>query len=247
MTAHFLAVALLLGAPKSPATREAERLAKKSIVEYNVGDFEAALADVTRAYKLDPVPGLLYNLAQCHRALHHWEKAEFFYRGYLREKPEASNRPTVEALVQEMVAKQQAPGEAPPEISATPPSTVVVEQNGSDKALAPAQEPTPVPLVMVPDTLSTSVEPAVEGRAVPSTHSHTLAYVLGGVGVAGFVLAGVSAGELLSYQSYRDSLPKNPSYGSFESRANTAQVFNVLIYVGVGLLAGGTGGALITW
>ena len=57
-------------------SKEAERLVKQSIVEYNVGDFDAALADVTKAYKLRPAPALLFNIGQCHRALHNWEKAQ---------------------------------------------------------------------------------------------------------------------------------------------------------------------------
>jgi tetratricopeptide (TPR) repeat protein len=91
-----------LGATSPDAAAEAKQLARRSIVEYNGGDFEKALTDVKRAYDLDPAPGLLYNLGQCHRALHHWEQAEFFFKGYLRGRPGAANRTAVRALVDEM-------------------------------------------------------------------------------------------------------------------------------------------------
>jgi len=117
----LLVLALTVAAPKTAADKEAEKLARQSMLEYNVGDFTQALADATEAYRLAPRPGLLFNLGQCHRALHHWEQAEFFYRGYLREKPEAENREPVELLIREMVTKQQA--EAAPAQPAAPLAT----------------------------------------------------------------------------------------------------------------------------
>ena len=244
----LLVLVLALAAPKSPAAKEAERLAKQSMVEYNVGDFDNALDDVTKAYKLDPVPGLLFNLAQCHRALHHWEKAEFFYRGYLREKPSASNRPAVEELIKDMVAKQrEAPSPPPPAISATPPSSVTVTQS-------PLVAATPAPMVLTADNQRTSTEPTVEGRAQPTDHSRALSYSLMGVAGAGAVLTGVSGGFLIDYQSYRSGLASgaskataNGSYATFESKSNTASIFNVLLYVGIGVFVGGLGGAVLTW
>jgi tetratricopeptide (TPR) repeat protein len=244
----LLALAIALSAPKDPSAKEAERLAKKSIVEYNVGDFDQALADVTKAYKLDPLPGLLYNLAQCHRALHHWEKAEFFYRGYLREKPDAQNRPAVDELIKEMVDKQREATAAapPPPLSATPPATVTMSQSAPP---TPPASTTTVPLVVTPDTQRISVEPTVEGRAEPANHSRALAYTLTGVAGAGAVLAGVSAGVLIDYQSYRSGLTPGTTVqaSQFDSKTNTAQIFNVLLYVGIGIAVGGLGGAVLTW
>src|SRR3974390_1169709 len=138
---HALLLALAVAATPS-ATKEAERLFRQSNIEFNAGDFEKALRDATQAYELDPKPGFLYNLGQCHKALHHWERAEFFYRGYLREKPDASNRVAVEALIAQMVAKQKeeaaaAAGPAvPPPALATPVVPVVVV--GQEGAAAPA-------------------------------------------------------------------------------------------------------------
>jgi hypothetical protein len=73
-----------------------------------------------------------------------------------------------------------------------------------------------------------------------------------GVGVAGLILTGISAGELISYQAYRNDLTTcqtncTVNYQTFESRGNTATIFNVLIYVGAGIALGGLGGAALTW
>jgi len=90
-----------------PPAESGAALAHRSMVEYDAGEFDKALADATRAYELDPRPELLFNLGQCHRALGHWQQAEFFYRGFLRQRPDSEARAKVEKLVDKMVAKQQ--------------------------------------------------------------------------------------------------------------------------------------------
>lgn len=80
--------------------------------DYKLGKFTEALDEYARAYALYPAPALLFNLGQCHRNLKNWERAVFFYEGYLRESPaDAPNRAVVEDLLTEArgeLAKQQA-------------------------------------------------------------------------------------------------------------------------------------------
>ena len=201
MTALFLAV-LLSVSPSAHA--EAERLAKQSITDYNVGDFKAALEEATRAYKLDPIPAILYNLGQVHRALHNWERAEFFYRGYLRGQPAAPNRAAVEKLIEEMEAKQAATAQP-----VSPPTTITV----TPRPVAPVPPPpTQVPVVIengppVPPANSAPPPPAQQPRTIlaaepgannqaegaePVTKSHTASFILGAVAIAaaGFAVAG---------------------------------------------------------
>ncbi len=79
---------------------------------YKLGDFAKALDDYQQAYKLFPVPALLFNIGQCHRQLKQYERALFFFEGFLRDSaPNAPNRDVVEGLAAEMRAamtKQQA-------------------------------------------------------------------------------------------------------------------------------------------
>ncbi len=117
MTGPLLALAIASGAAMPPQTAEVRRLARQSILEYNAGDFDLALRDAKRAYEMSGAPALLFNLGQCHRALGHWKEAEFFYRGYLREKKDVRNRREVLALIANMEAKQAAP--PPPSPTAT--------------------------------------------------------------------------------------------------------------------------------
>jgi tetratricopeptide (TPR) repeat protein len=90
---------------------EAKAHVKVADTAFKLGRFDEALAEYAKAYELFPAPPLLFNLAQCHKNLKHWERAVFFFEGYLRERPEASNRSVVEDLIRESkeeLAKEQA-------------------------------------------------------------------------------------------------------------------------------------------
>jgi tetratricopeptide (TPR) repeat protein len=242
---HVLLLALALGAPPT-VNKEAQRYYNKSKIEYNAGEFEKALKDATEAYELEPAPGLLYNLGQCHRALHHWERAEFFYRGYLREKPDAPNREAVEALIAQMVARQQeeaavAGAALPPAAAAaggTAPAPVVpVILMAPEAAAAPAPKPI------------ASTQPALPSEAVQGKSSGgppAAFWWLGGSGVACAVVGTLFA---LGAQNQRNSDPttngvgNNPSlifhqaqYQQFGQANTSALLADGLFIVGGGLI-----------
>ncbi|MCP3135888.1 tetratricopeptide repeat protein [Pyxidicoccus xibeiensis] len=99
---------LLLGLPQ-PAraeTADAEVQARAHFAEgnmaYDVGDFSNALKSFTEAYRLKPLPGFLFNMAQCHRQLGQYSRAAFFYRRYLALAPDEDSAPDARELVAEM-------------------------------------------------------------------------------------------------------------------------------------------------
>ena len=97
-----------------------------------------------------------------------------------------------------------------------------------------------------------TAEPRPELASVASapSHSHALAYTLIGVAAAGVVLAGISTGEVVAYQSYRNAVSdgsQTASYSDFQARGNTANVFSALLFVGAGLAVAGAGGAVLAW
>jgi hypothetical protein len=61
-----------------------------------------ALVAFKRSYFSYDDPALLYNIAQCHRALQHNAIAVAFYRFYLRKAPDAQNRDEVERIISEL-------------------------------------------------------------------------------------------------------------------------------------------------
>ena len=95
------------GAPSAadPARRaQAKKLARQATRKYNAGLYREALEGYTRSYDTFPAPGLLFNIAQCHRGLGDHAAALRGYEAYLRERPDAPNR----ALVEELMAEEDA-------------------------------------------------------------------------------------------------------------------------------------------
>jgi tetratricopeptide (TPR) repeat protein len=85
--------------PKQRVER-ARKLYAKGRKAFNLGKFGHALDLFTKAYEKAQLPGFLYNIAQCHRFLGHYEKAIFFYQGYLRDNPGSPDRDLVRSLIE---------------------------------------------------------------------------------------------------------------------------------------------------
>jgi tetratricopeptide (TPR) repeat protein len=87
------------------AQDKAERAARahfqRAEKAFSLGKFEEALAGYEAAYEAKALPGLLFNIAQCHRNLGHHERAIFFYKRYLALDPDGPNRKMVEELIEE--------------------------------------------------------------------------------------------------------------------------------------------------
>jgi len=93
------------GAASRPPDKEARERFQRAELAFNVGKFSDALTEYQAAYEAKPLPGFLFNIAQCHRNLHNYEEAQFFYRRYLALAPDSADRATVEGLVAEMTRR----------------------------------------------------------------------------------------------------------------------------------------------
>ena len=106
-----LALGVLLGAAPARADDADTRAARKHFQRgeklFNLGRFDEALGQYEAAYERKPLPGFLYNIAQCHRNLGNYKQAIFGYRGYLRQVPDAANREAVLALIDELEDQQR--------------------------------------------------------------------------------------------------------------------------------------------
>ncbi len=108
MLTRKIALLIVLCANLNPAVTsadgskpEAKKVFREGQVEYKLGLFEQALDKFTKAYKLYPHPGFLFNIGQCHRELEDCEQAIFFFEQYLREKQKSKNRVLVMDLLAE--------------------------------------------------------------------------------------------------------------------------------------------------
>lgn len=114
-----LALGLAARAPAvaaQPAPADAKLVSRQHYDEataaYKLGHFEAALAGYEAAYQAFAAPAFLFNIAQCHLQLGRWDRAIFFFEGYLRELPQATNHALVEELIQEAERKRREADEA---------------------------------------------------------------------------------------------------------------------------------------
>lgn len=97
------------GAPspgEEPAILEARRLSDLARQAYDLGSFEQALSSYAEAYQHKPLPGFLFNIAQCHRQLGAWASASFFFGRFLDLQPDAANAELARSLKAEAEARQ---------------------------------------------------------------------------------------------------------------------------------------------
>ncbi len=250
----WLAAVLLVAAPclvavpafaADPAPlKEARTLTSQASVEYDVGHFDQALDLYTRAYERYPKPALLFDIGQCHRQLGHYERAIFFYQGYLRGLPQAPNRALVEKFIadsqQQLDAQRAAGTAAPPAADSTSP-------------VRPAPAPSPAPESAGAPTTSASDAAGAPPPAEP--HKASSVMQIAGLATAGtgVVLLGIAIAEGLQAQSLQNQVSQVSSQrGSWSSQAQSdydsgksaATVASVLYVSGAVVLAAG---AVITW
>ncbi len=111
------------------AADDPKKLFETATAEFNLGHYEKAAAMYEEIYKVTLEPVLLYNIAQAHRLGGDFDKAVFFYRGYLRAQPQAKNHGEVQRRIAELdeaIAAEKRRGQERP-----PNAPVVVEPRTS--------------------------------------------------------------------------------------------------------------------
>jgi tetratricopeptide (TPR) repeat protein len=107
----FVAVCLLLLAfvraahADDPAEKASKRHYERGQKLYNLQKFEEALEQYQKAFDAKPLPGFMFNIAQCQRNLGDYEAAIFSYKKFLQLEPESEKREKVEALIEELEQK----------------------------------------------------------------------------------------------------------------------------------------------
>src|SRR5882672_4871301 len=112
----------LLAAPAraddaSDANDKARQLYAEGKAEYDLGHITGALAKFEAAYRVKPVPALLFNIAQCHRLLGDLNSAAMTYRAFLRNDPNSPRAAQATELlhqVEEAMDRQRTAQQAPP-------------------------------------------------------------------------------------------------------------------------------------
>ncbi len=88
-----------LAQPSPAKLAKAEAFFKKGESQYNLGNWQEAIDLYKRAYEEVPIPDLLFNIGQAYRLWENCKQSVFFYKRYLANKPDASNRAEVEDFI----------------------------------------------------------------------------------------------------------------------------------------------------
>ena len=161
-----LALAIAAAVAASPAAfaatrkEQAKAEVEKAQLHYKLGRFQEALDAYTHAYELFAAPALLFNIGQCHKNLKNYERAIFFFEGYLRDEPHPANRRLAQELIAESSAElkkqenatsvpQPAPAMLPAPAVAAPVTTAAPRHAAvpapTQAVLVTASPPAPVP------------------------------------------------------------------------------------------------------
>jgi tetratricopeptide (TPR) repeat protein len=124
----------LPAAAQDAAVDEARAAFEAGQIAYGAGRFAEALSYFERAYELTEEPDLLYNVATVHDRLRHDEEALAAYRAYLEARPDAPDRPNIEARIRVLEEAIAADEQAPPvEASAVEASAVEASAEAAEE------------------------------------------------------------------------------------------------------------------
>jgi len=145
----LLLVALLCLAATAHAedknkAREAFRVGTQ---HFKLGEYEQALDSFKEAYRNFESPIFLFNIAQCERQLNHKQEAIRFYRQYLADATDATNRDEVQQIIaklQSALDAEHASAAKPPQGPPPPPAaTIAPPTPATNAAMLTASAPPP--------------------------------------------------------------------------------------------------------
>jgi tetratricopeptide (TPR) repeat protein len=254
--------ALLVAAPAradDEAKASARQHYERGVTQYNLGHFNAAIPEFEKAYELESVPVLLYNIAQAHRQLGNNERAIFFYRRYIEAAPKAANRADVERRIRELEEVVRKQGEA----KSKPPTQVEpiagdVGGGGRPGETASAASPA-VTAPPAASSLSAATTPSAASTAAPAATATTRSEEppaessgkgrrlrIGGIATAAAggacIVTGIVFGAMASSKS--DSVASATAFDPAADSAGRRDATLQWVFYGVGAAAVGAGAVL---
>ena len=184
------------------------------------GDYESAFRYFVESYELSAEPRMLFNLGSCSERMQRSADALGFYRRYLVEVPEASNRQFVEGRIRALetvIANTEAEAAAQAEARAE----AEAEQRG-------------------PEVERNAEATGPNRREAEGTP--TAAWAIIGVGGAAVIAGAVLLATGGAKRRDLDKAPEGASFADFEGHVSSA---NLQTGLGIGLLAAGLASATV--
>jgi tetratricopeptide (TPR) repeat protein len=181
-------------APAAANAAAARAHYQKGLRQYEVGNYEEALAEFRAAHLAKADPAFIYNAAQCLRRLGRSSESLLLYRRFLSLSPDSPNRSEVEKRIRELEA-QEASAERP-----APPPHVAARTEEL------RETPPPQPALASPPPIPAPQEPAARladgGPAHPAERRRWLPWT--GVAVTVALAGGAAAYGLAARGRYNE-------------------------------------------
>lgn len=208
-------------APADEQVTRAMAAYERGTQNYNLAQYEAALADFTEAASLYASPDFQYNIGLCYEKLGKYDEAIRAFSTYLRAKPEAEDRPNVENRIQTLQAELERR-----------------KREAEAQATAPAvTEPQPQPQPQPIEPTATDEPPSTTGRPLIIAGA-----ALAGVGVAVALGGGLAFGVAARKRSAAVEEVQtggNPEELSFDETRELHRAGRRFEGMQIGLAAGG--------
>jgi hypothetical protein len=150
------------------ATEQARMHYQEAQKQFDLGLWDAAVAEFTKAYELRPDPNFLYNMAQAYRRGGNARRAIDLYKNYLIKVPKSPQRAEVEERIQTL--QRQLDGEEREAKRTAPLAPLVTPEPAKDVSVPLAPPPAPSTADEVPasaDTKAAASAPADPTPTVP--------------------------------------------------------------------------------
>jgi len=228
-----LALGLTLARPAhaQPTKAEARAVYAKGKAAYERGEYDVALSYFEQAYRLSPLPALLFNMAQAHRLSgpEHCQQALDLYRKYVVADPEAKNRAEAIERIDEM-QKCAARAESEKKSLPSPSRAEPMAASDAERNSVPPVRPAPSTPAVKPSR--TAIDSRSRRARSPAPIIVTGASAA--IGVAGVILY---ARARAKYDEVEKSCPCPP--GAFSDWETLTSVSYALMAVGaVGTVSG---------
>jgi hypothetical protein len=135
--------------------REAKKHVKAGLKLAKRGKLDKAIETLQVAYSLDPVPIVLFHIAEAHNSKKEYKEALYYYRQYAKEDPKGAKRRRVGEIVEALAAMEEG-GDKPPAAASepAPPAPAPPAPAAAEPVAAPAStapEPGPDLTARTPD------------------------------------------------------------------------------------------------
>lgn len=117
------------------ATAQARQLFEDAQKQFDLGNWDAAVAGFSKAYELRPDPIFLYNMAQAYRRAGNAKRAVDLYKNYLIKNPKSPQRAEVEEKIKGLQRQIDAEEKEAKRAAAASAAPVTVPTTGSGPAL----------------------------------------------------------------------------------------------------------------